>query len=309
MKGFVLAAGFGTRLKPLTDHIPKALSKVCGVPLLSYWLEKLAASSIESIIVNTHYCADQILAHQKASPVSYVCSHEYPDILGTGGALYHARAFLIEDECCIVCNVDIVTDVNLTEIVQQFRASGLMVGLVATKPAGKGTIYIDATNGAYKGTIKKPLDSQAWDTLDFIGITLYRREFFNFLTSQDFSVVDVWNRLAHGGNPIGVITTTQCYWHDTGTPHELAAAYFDILAGKLSWQIPASMHLDTTLQCAWPAAMGCTPPVFLKERCWIESIPPSGDSCYSNCIILAESKDINRTIDHEMVTPYGNFVC
>ena len=98
MRGFVLAAGFGTRLRPLTDHIPKALVPVCGKPLLARSLAFLRGHGVTEIAVNSHYLADKIESFRREQKECFSLFHEEGNIRGTGGALYFAGEFLSGDE-------------------------------------------------------------------------------------------------------------------------------------------------------------------------------------------------------------------
>jgi len=114
MKAMVLAAGFGTRLRPLTDHIPKPLLPVGGRPMIEYTLLLLKKYGITEIIINLHHCGDQIIktlgdGTQLGLSISY--SDEQGEPLGTGGGLKKAEAFF-EGAPFLVINGDIVIDIN-----------------------------------------------------------------------------------------------------------------------------------------------------------------------------------------------------
>src|SRR4051812_7326728 len=94
MRALLLAAGFGTRLRPITDTTPKALVPVHGRPLLGYWLDLLFEGGVERALINTHYLADQVRAFAAASPWRdrIDLTHE-DELLGTGGTLVANRAY------------------------------------------------------------------------------------------------------------------------------------------------------------------------------------------------------------------------
>ncbi len=114
-RGFVLAAGLGTRLRPLSDHVPKPLLPVAGATLLDRAIAALDQAGIERIAVNLHHRADRIAAHLAARPdaARFHLSRE-PEILGTGGALAGARAFLAGARVCVVYNGDVLCDLDLS---------------------------------------------------------------------------------------------------------------------------------------------------------------------------------------------------
>src|SRR5215470_7238896 len=94
-KAMVLAAGFGLRMRPLTDHMPKPLVKVAGQPLLDHVLDKLAAAGVTEAVVNVHYLPDQIIDHvvSRARP-HVIISDERNHVLGTGGGVVKALPLL-----------------------------------------------------------------------------------------------------------------------------------------------------------------------------------------------------------------------
>ena len=98
MKALLLAAGFGTRLRPLTDSIPKCLVPVCGRPLMAYWLELLIGEGIQPVLVNRHYLANQVKDYIDESPYSHsVVTHYEEHLLGTAGTLLRHRDFFDGD--------------------------------------------------------------------------------------------------------------------------------------------------------------------------------------------------------------------
>lgn len=93
-KALLLAGGFGSRLKPLTDTIPKCLVPICGKPLLDYWLEILVNAGIDSILINTHYLANQVISHCEQSKYKNLIDIVYePALLGTAGTLRSNRKY------------------------------------------------------------------------------------------------------------------------------------------------------------------------------------------------------------------------
>lgn len=118
-QAFILAAGLGTRLKPLTDTMPKALVPVCGKPLLQHQIERLAAAGFTHIVVNVHHFADQIIDfldknHHFGSDICI--SDERTELLETGGALRHAAHLFDSTSPILVHNVDILHNVDLAQL-------------------------------------------------------------------------------------------------------------------------------------------------------------------------------------------------
>ena len=120
MKAMILAAGLGTRLKPFTDHHPKALALVNGKSLLQRNVEYLLSYDISEIIVNVHHFADQIvntIHHNKGWGADITISDETNEVLETGGGLLCAANYFEGEEKWLVMNADILTDMNLHEMI------------------------------------------------------------------------------------------------------------------------------------------------------------------------------------------------
>ena len=108
MKAMIFAAGLGTRLKPLTDTLPKALVPVCGKPLIEYVVRKLKASGIDEAVVNVHHFADMVEDWTMSQDIMKISvSDERKILLETGGAVLHARRYLEGCGSFLIHNVDI----------------------------------------------------------------------------------------------------------------------------------------------------------------------------------------------------------
>jgi mannose-1-phosphate guanylyltransferase len=106
MNALLLAAGFGTRLRPLTEHTPKCLVEIAGRPLLDYWLHDLHEAGITGFLLNTHHLADKVADYVSTHPLREKISLTYePTLLGTAGTLLANQAFL-EDAPCLVAHAD-----------------------------------------------------------------------------------------------------------------------------------------------------------------------------------------------------------
>ena len=121
MKALIFAAGKGTRLKPFTDHHPKALAKVNGVPLLERNIKYLQSYGINDFVINVHHFGNQIIEFLKDNQnfgAHIQISDEKDQLLETGGGLVFARKFLDFEEDFLILNADILTDLNITEFVK-----------------------------------------------------------------------------------------------------------------------------------------------------------------------------------------------
>ena len=124
MKAMIFAAGLGTRLKPLTDHMPKALVPVAGKPMLEHVIRKLIAAGCDEIVINVHHFADQIIDFVKANNnfgITIHISDETDMLLDTGGGIKKASSFF--QEPFLIHNVDILSDVDLKSLYEYHLTS------------------------------------------------------------------------------------------------------------------------------------------------------------------------------------------
>ncbi|MCX8533578.1 nucleotidyltransferase family protein [Chryseobacterium luquanense] len=124
MKALIFAAGKGTRLKPFTDHHPKALAKVNGVPLLERNIKYLKGFGITDFVINIHHFGDQIVTFLKEND-NFGCKIEISDesneLLETGGGLIFAKEFLNHGEDFLIMNADILTNINIDDFVKYHK--------------------------------------------------------------------------------------------------------------------------------------------------------------------------------------------
>jgi len=158
MKAFLLAAGLGTRLRPITDTTPKCLVDVGGRPMLDIWLDTLAKAGIQEVMVNTHHLAGLVAAHvadRMPSPVVRL-SHE-PVLLGSAGTLLANRDFVADDDMFLVVNADNLTDFDLGVLIDAHRAGATIATLSvfrAPRPSECG--IVEVADGSVIGFVEKP---------------------------------------------------------------------------------------------------------------------------------------------------------
>lgn len=136
MKAMIFAAGLGTRLKPLTDSMPKALVPIAGKPLLEHVILKLIASGFDELIVNVHHFPDQIIDFLKAKNnfgMRIEVSDERAMLLDTGGGIRKAADFFDDDKPFLVHNVDILSNVDLKALYNQHQRTNSVATLVVSK--------------------------------------------------------------------------------------------------------------------------------------------------------------------------------
>lgn len=235
MKALILAAGVGSRLKPLTDETPKALIPVGGVSMLERNLLRLKAAGAKSFVVNAHhhaqkvadFCAD--LSRRHGVPVSV--SREDDLLLDTGGAIKKAAALLKGREPFFVHNADVLTDLDLKALLKAHKETGALVTLsVRERESGRAFLF-DAKSrfaghdrGEGQITWAKGQVPSA-SRLTFDGIHVISPDLLDKITETGvFSVIKIYLRLAAAGADIRAFRSDKWAWHDIGTVEKLAAA-------------------------------------------------------------------------------------
>ena len=161
MKAILLAAGFGTRLKPLTDKVPKCLVLINGIPLLQIWLERLAASNIDRILVNTHYLADKVIEFVHNSKLKDLVLLTHEDILlGTAGTVFANHEF-IGGEAVMVIHADNLSIFDVNDFIRAHKnrpshCNMTMMLFETDDPASCGIVELDKS-GVVKGFHEKSL--------------------------------------------------------------------------------------------------------------------------------------------------------
>jgi mannose-1-phosphate guanylyltransferase len=304
MRGFILAAGFGTRLRPITDHIPKALVPVAGVPLLGHALEWMWENDIREIGVNTHYLPEMIRSYRQQSRIPFTEFHETRGIRGTGGAFHFARDFLLNDNDFFVANVDIIARFPFPSAVRFFRESQAHCVLLAFPPKAQGTILFDKETGLYKGTPDTVKSGEPLQGADFIGAALYRKEYLDYIGQDDFSIVPTWSRAVDDGKKVLVYVFDNGFWRDIGTPGALLDIHCDIIDKKVEIPVPADFSIDYERKVG--LASGVSYSGNYGEYSWVESSSVALTSeVYRSVIFKHAVLDGKFTVHNAIVTEWG----
>ncbi len=206
MKAMIFAAGLGTRLKPLTDSIPKALVPIAGKPLLEHVILKLKTAGFDEIIVNVHHFPDQIIDFLKANNnfgIRIEVSDEREQLLDTGGGIRKAKHFFDDGQPFLVHNVDILSDVDLQELFQQHLATDSLATLVVSKRDTFRYLLFDDDDQRLRGWINektgetKPIsfdDISGFNKLAFAGIQVLSPRVFELMEPLDakFPIMDFY---------------------------------------------------------------------------------------------------------------------
>jgi mannose-1-phosphate guanylyltransferase len=159
MKAFLLAAGVGSRLRPITDTIPKCMLPVGGQPLLGIWLDAFERAGVDEVLVNLHHLPDVVRRHLDARVgLPAVRTFFEPELLGSAGTLAANRAWVDGEEMFLVCNADNLTDFDLRSLVETHRAHGAIATLTvfhSDRPSAGGVVELDAA-GTVVGFTEKP---------------------------------------------------------------------------------------------------------------------------------------------------------
>ena len=158
MKAFLLAAGLGTRLRPLTDTVPKCLVDIGGRTMLDIWLDALADAGVDEVLLNTHHLADLVAGHvaRRSGPPLVRLSHE-PVLLGSAGTLRAGRDFVAGEEMFLVVYADNLTDFDLRLLVDAHRSADVTATLSvfrAPRPSECG--IVEVRDGRVVGFVEKP---------------------------------------------------------------------------------------------------------------------------------------------------------
>lgn len=278
---FILAAGLGERLLPITSCIPKPLLPIAGTPLLQITLQKVSGLPLRGIGINLHHKRDVLDDWISRSDFrTKITIFPEDRILGTGGGLKNAEGFLSRGEF-IVHNADILSDIDLEGLVDLHRSSENLATLAVHDFAKFNTVAVDS-----RGFLRGVGQLSGEKRVAFTGIGVYNPEFLKFLPRGASSVVDAWMAAVASGFRIGTFDVSGSYWKDIGTPPAYAAAVID------------RMRSEGETVFIHPSAEGCRNAridgyVIVEEQCRL----PEGVST-RNCLVLPETR-LNENTHYE----------
>jgi NDP-sugar pyrophosphorylase family protein len=247
MKAMILAAGLGTRLRPLTDDRPKALVEINGRTLLEIALFRLRTFGVNEVIVNVHHFADMVVDHLKKNDnfgMTIEISRE-DVLLDTGGGLKKAAYFLAEnsqrpEEPFIVHNVDVLSTIDLQRMAQFHKENQALATLAVQDRETSRYLLFDEKwfdgqlqlCGRRSGSDQEPelvRPCQQTHALAFSGIHVISPRLLKMMTEEGaFSVITTYLRLAAQGEKILAFRADDYYWRDVGNPENLAQAAQDL---------------------------------------------------------------------------------
>lgn len=245
MKAMILAAGLGTRLRPLTDDRPKALVTLDGRTLLEIALGRLRAFGIREVIVNVHHYAGMIESylHDHANFGMRIEISREETLLDTGGGLQRAAWFFLEpgaaaDQPFLLHNVDAVSTIDFASMVRIHTERGALATLAVQQRETSRPLLFDEHGqlcGRRAGRDCEPEwagpAAQA-EALGFCGIHIIAPRLLSLMDEQGaFSIIGGYLRLAARGETIAAFRADGAYWRDLGRPESLQAAEQDLRSG------------------------------------------------------------------------------
>jgi NDP-sugar pyrophosphorylase family protein len=247
MKAMVLAAGLGTRLRPLTDDRPKALVEVAGRTLLEITLTRLKSFGASEAIVNVHHFSDMVIAYLKANDnfrMRIELSRE-DVLLDTGGGLKKAAWFFREssgnsEEAFLLHNVDVLSSIDLAAMLRSHMESQALVTIAVQKRQSSRQLLFNE-HGILCGRIAgRERDEEIVrparqvEPLAFCGLHVISPRLFALMTEEGaFSIIDTYLRLASQGEKISAFRAEKYYWRDLGKLESVRMAAKDLTESVL----------------------------------------------------------------------------
>jgi mannose-1-phosphate guanylyltransferase len=223
VKAFLLAAGIGSRLKPLTDTIPKCMLPVGGLPMLDIWLDAFAQAGVDEVLINLHYLADIVRDHvtAQARPLRVRMSYE-PELLGSAGTLLANRDWVADEEFFLACNADNLTDFNVADLIKAHREHGPLATIAvfhSPNPSAGGVIDADA-EGTVTAFNEKPANPRS--DLVNAGIYAFSPSVLDELEGEP--PLDIGYKLLPRVVGRARVVPVDGYFRDIGTPEAYRAA-------------------------------------------------------------------------------------
>lgn len=242
MQAMLLAAGFGTRLRPYSLLRPKPLFPVCNVPLLQILLDMLTAAGCQRVVVNSHYLAEQ-LAAAVAGRTGVILQHEEA-VLGTGGGLRKALP-LFSPGPVLVMNGDLYHEISLPALLAAHSAGGYAVTMAVHDCPRFNKVRTRGSRICGFGTA-----APGEELLAFTGIHVVEREVLRQIPATGFyHSIDLYEELA-GAGQVGLHRVDGSLWQDIGTPEDYLSLHRRLLAGRSpSWVISKQARLDKDVLC------------------------------------------------------------
>lgn len=220
MKAFLLAAGLGTRLRPITDSTPKCLLRIGDRPLLDIWLDALAKAGVDEVLINLHHLAGLVWAHvatRTGPPMIRLV--EEPELLGSAGTLLANREWLDGEDMFLAINADNLTDFDLRVLIDAHSAGGAIATLSlfrAPRPSECG--IVEVADGRVVGYVEKPAEPRG--DLANAGMYAFHPSVLDLIDGPDIG----YHLLPRLVGKARAVTLEGSHLIDIGTPEALARA-------------------------------------------------------------------------------------
>jgi len=249
---FLLAAGFGTRLRPLTNHRPKPLLPLLGRPMLDYSLQWLKEHGHRSFIVNAHHLWQHVA--EWAAEQDIEIQVELPEILGTGGGLKAAESKMADR--FVIWNGDIIADIDVNSLLENCPIDGASMALRYKADLGKTTQLLAASNGQVQriGSICQSVNAPEFPSekggIHFSGIHAMSKRAVQQIPEGFQCVVRTAYKELVPANKVYSIQHSGT-WFDTGLPHEYLQANLQALRGDLPLSLDVWSEADRSFSGSW----------------------------------------------------------
>lgn len=239
-KAFILGAGLGIRLRPLTLYQPKPTLEILGRPLLEYIFQHLKSAGVKEVVINTHHCPEkyeELFGKGEKVGLKIQYSHEKV-LLDTGGGLKNAES-LLGDQTILMYNGDILTDGNILQALEYHRSQKNMATLVLGKFNAIQNVSLNVEGNITD--LRGVLGDKKNPKFTFTGIQIIEPELFQYIPDgQIISIVDIYLDLIRKGFKIGGFVWKDCYWIDIGDLKTYSQVQTEVLQGK--YKSPFSLH-------------------------------------------------------------------
>lgn len=220
-RAFILGAGLGTRLRPITENLPKPLVPVRGKPIVHYALEHLQKLGVKEVIINTHHASEKWIEYfpqKKHGELKLEFRHE-PVLLETGGGLKNVEDFFPKPSTFIIYNGDILTTMPLEKALRQHEVSGNLATMVLRSKDGPKHVSVDEKGRIID--IRGKLGTGHQGEYLFTGIHVLNTDIFTHIPdARPQSIINIYLELIAKKAPIGGVILDEGEWSDIGTIQE-----------------------------------------------------------------------------------------
>lgn len=276
-KAMVLAAGLGTRLRPLTDLISKPMTPIVNKPVMEHIIELLVEHGFDEVVCNLHWYPEAIKDYfGDGSKYNIKITYSYePELLGTAGGVKKVEAFF-EGQTFLILSGDALTDIDLTELMNFHREKGGICTLALTEvddPSQYGVVITD-DESRITGFQEKPLMGEAKSSLANSGIYVFEPDIFSHIPYGSFYDFgrDLYPKLLKAGIAYYGYKHDR-YWNDVGSLDQYQQGNFDALEGKVKLNIPG-MQINEGIwlgkNCRIEEDVVMIPPIVIGNNCTIK---------------------------------------